>query len=137
MALFHLKINRILNYPAGSLLFEVRFDGMEKTNEFKCSGMRSRTLSIVWDLFVPNFENNCIQIIARNKKIFHNSVEFGRMNIPLGMIKPNSVLNDWFLIRKRSLLEIPLLIELSLHHNCSNEVPFSTDPLQLASFCGT
>jgi hypothetical protein len=56
------------------------------------------------------------------------------MIIPLDMIRPNSVLNDWFLIRKRSVIDVPLLIKLSLHHNYSNEVPFSPYPLQLISF---
>jgi hypothetical protein len=137
MTLFHLKIHRILNFPSGSLLFEVRYSGNEKPKEYKCSGLRSRTLSKIWNLSVPNYENNYIEIIAKTKRMFHKSVEFGRMIIPLGMIRPNTVLNDWFLIRKRSILDIPLLIELSLHHNCSNEVQFSPYPLQIVSFYGT
>jgi hypothetical protein len=135
MAQFHLKINQIKNYPPGKLLFEVRYSGIDKTEEFKCSGIRSRTCSKIWNLSVLNVENNKIEIIAKTKKIFHKSIEIGRMTIPFDIIRPNSVLNDWFLIRKKSIIDIPLLIEISLHHNCSNEVPFSPIPLQLVSFC--
>jgi hypothetical protein len=134
MTLFHLKINKILNYPSGQLLFEVQYPGIDQTKEFKCSGIRSRTISKIWDLSIPNFVNKSIEIIAKTKKFFHQSVELGRMKIPLGMMKPNSVLNDWFLIRKRSVIDVPLLIELSLHCNYSNQTPFSPYPLQLASF---
>jgi hypothetical protein len=122
MTLFHLKFGRILDYPPKKdLIFEMPQFGQE----CKCSGLTHRYLNKVFT-FTLNPED-IIEIIAKTKSCFSHAVPFGKVFIPYFLIRPDTVLRDWFIFRREN--EFPMIVEIFIHHNRSEEMQFV--PLQL------
>jgi hypothetical protein len=128
MTLFHLKFGRILDYPSKGLVFEVLQSGIEH----KCKGVSSRYLNKVFTFTINQGEP--IEIIAKTKKMCSHPVPFSSLFIPSNFIRPGTVLHDWFIFRREN--NSPMIVELFVHNNISQNEPFSSLPLQIVSEVG-
>jgi hypothetical protein len=114
MSIFLFRINQVQHAPKGSLFFEFRY-GHRQQIQHKWT--QKNSMRKIWEIEIENLNFDQVQIVAKRKKFFQKKVEVGFATIKTSFVHPETCLCDWIIIRKHNPRDIPLIIDIMIHHN--------------------